>query len=127
MNSLHRTRLLRAALLLLLGLLLILPGPRSTAARQQTKTETQILDLSLLVAPDLPCTWPAGFPLFQINSYRRIGRLSDYNCDILPIDGNTGTQLDFPPHSIPLPDSKLPNAGPAGRVFSDKVLAWQFA
>src|SRR5205085_2919832 len=61
------------------------------------------------------------------NPYRQIGRLSDYNCDILAIDGNTGTQLDFPPHSIPLPDSKLPNAGPAGRVFSEKVPAWQFA
>ena len=30
------------------------------------------------------------------------------------------------PHSIPLPDSGLANAGPPGRLFSDKVPAWQF-
>jgi kynurenine formamidase len=99
----------------------------ATPAKPQARAECRLLDLSLLVAPDMPCTWPAGFPLFQINPYRQIGPLSDYNSDILAIDGNTGTQLDFPPHSIPLPDSKLPNAGPAGRVFSDKVPAWQFA
>jgi kynurenine formamidase len=114
-------------LLLLLGLLLVLPGPTATPAKPHARDEFQLLDLSLLVAPDMPCTWPAGFPLFQINPYRQIGPLSAYNSDILAIDGNTGTQLDFPPHSIPLPDSKLPNAGPAGRVFSEKVPAWQFA
>ncbi|MBI3467535.1 MAG: cyclase family protein [Planctomycetes bacterium] len=74
----------------------------------------------------MPCTWPAGFPLFQINHYLRIGPTSAYNSDILTIDGNTGTQLDVPPHSIPRPDSKLPNAGPLGEMFTDKVPAWQF-
>src|SRR5438093_12672897 len=64
--------------------------------------------------------------MFQINNYRRIGPTSAYNSDILCIDGNTGTQLDFPPHSIPLPDSKLPNAGRFGSMFSEKVPAWQF-
>lgn len=89
--------------------------------------ETQFLDLSLLVAADLPCTWPtSNWPLFHINHYRRIGMLSAYNGDILTIDGNTGTQLDFPPHSVPLPDSGLPNAGPLGKAFSDKIAAWQF-
>ena len=83
---------------------------------------------SHLPAPDLPCTWPAvTFPLFQINHYERIGPHSAYNSDILAIDGNTGTQLDFPPHSIPLPGSNLPNEGQPGRIFSDKVGAWQFA
>ncbi len=87
----------------------------------------RFLDLSLLVAPDMPCTWPAvNFPLFQINHYQRIGPLSACNSDILAIDGNTGTQLDFPPHSIPLPRTKLPDAGPAGEIFSDLAPAWQF-
>jgi kynurenine formamidase len=95
-------------------------GPEKEAA-------TPFLDLSLLVARDLPCTWPtSNWPLFHINHYQRIGPLSTYNSDILMIDGNTGTQLDFPPHSVPLPISRLPNAGPLGKAFSDKIPAWQF-
>lgn len=84
-------------------------------------------DLSLLVAPDRPSTWPAvGWPLFQINPYLRIGPRSAYNSEILTIDLNTGTQLDVPPHSVPPPDSGLPNAGPLGLMYSDKAPAWQF-
>ena len=98
-----------------------------TIGNAQEHAKPQFVDLSLLVAPDLPCTWPAGFPLFQINHYCRIGPLSAYNSDILTIDPNTGTQLDAPPHSIPLPGSNLPNAGPFGKLFTDKVPAWQFA
>jgi kynurenine formamidase len=88
--------------------------------------EPQFVDLSLMVAPELPGPWPAGWPAFQINHYERIGKLSPYNSDLLVIDGNNGTQLDVPPHSIPLPESNLPNAGILGRMFTDKVEAWQF-
>ncbi|MBS0265057.1 MAG: cyclase family protein [Planctomycetes bacterium] len=88
--------------------------------------EPRFVDLSLLVAPELPGPWPAGWPAFQINPYERIGKLSPYNSDLLIIDGNNGTQLDVPPHSIPLPDSNLPNAGILGRMYTDKVAAWQF-
>jgi kynurenine formamidase len=89
------------------------------------KTEPRFVDLSLLVAPDYPCTWPT-WPKFQINHYERIGLLSPYNSDILTIDGNCGTQLDVPPHSVALPETELPNAGPLGRAFTDKIPAWQF-
>jgi kynurenine formamidase len=96
----------------------------------QTKAamnDTQVLDLSLLVASEYPCTWPADwFPLFHINHFRRIGPASAYNIDVLSMDGNCGTQLDFPPHSVALPASGLPNAGPYGTMFGDKVPAWQF-
>ena len=99
----------------------------SCAAPPAPAEEARLLDLSLLVAPEMPCTWPAaGFPPFHMNQYLRIGPFSPYNGDILVIDGNTGTQLDVPPHSIPHPDTKLPNAGPYGRMFTDKVPAWQF-
>src|SRR5947207_6562082 len=80
------------------------PGPR-------------FVDLSLLVAPEYPCTWPT-FPRFQINAAERIGPLSPYHSDILIIDGNTGTQLDVPPHSVMPPESRLPNAGPFGRAYT---------
>ncbi|HMC67463.1 MAG TPA: hypothetical protein VKI65_21185, partial [Gemmataceae bacterium] len=106
---------------LCVSLLVAAPG------RAEDKT-TRFIDLSLLVASDYPCTWAGNsWTLFQMNRYRRIGPLSAYNSETLIIDGNTGTQLDFPPHSVAQPDSGLPNAGMAGRMFSEKVPAWQFA
>ncbi len=90
--------------------------------------ESRFVDLSLLVAPNYPGPWPAaGFPPYHIDHYLQIGPLSAYNSDILSIDGNTGTQLDVPPHSVPHPDSGKPNAGEAGRMYTDLVPAWQFA
>ncbi len=86
---------------------------------------SQFVDLSLLVAPDYPCTWPT-FPPFQINHYRKIGKLSAYNSDILTMDGNTGTQLDVPTHSVTPPNSGLANAGAFGWANTDKIPAWQF-
>jgi kynurenine formamidase len=86
----------------------------------------EFVDLGLLVAEDYPCTWPDGFPVVQIKHYRRIGPLSAYHVDILTLDGNTGTQIDVPPHSIPRPGSNLPHAGPLGAVYTDKVPAWQY-
>src|ERR1700719_190102 len=87
-------------------------APR-TAAADEPAGAPRILDLSLTVAADMPGTWPQpGFPPFHINHYLRIGPLSAYNDDILAIDGNTGTQLDVPPHSVPAPETNLPNANP---------------
>src|SRR5687768_12078090 len=83
-----------------------------TGAGFQTLENPRFLDLSLLVAPEYPVTWPSNWPFFQINPYQRIGALSVYNSEIVTIDGNTGTQLDFPPHSVPAPGTNLPNAGP---------------
>ncbi|MGH7135269.1 MAG: cyclase family protein [Pirellulales bacterium] len=87
--------------------------------------EPRVIDLSLLIAPEMPCTWPAGWPPFVIAPHRRIGPLSAVNSDTLFIDGNTGTQMDVPPHSVPHPDTNLPAANPYGRVFVDKAPAWQ--
>jgi kynurenine formamidase len=120
--------LCRAGLpVLLAALVALVPmarGPQPGKAAEKDKAP-RFLDLSLLVAPDYPCTWPT-FPPFQINHYQRIGPLSAYNSDILILDGNTGTQLDVPPHSVTPPRSGLPNAGPFGLAFTDKIPAWQF-
>ncbi len=85
----------------------------------------RFVDLSLLVSAEYPCTWPT-FPRFQLNAEERIGPLSPYHSDIVIIDGNTGTQLDVPPHSVTPADSGLPNAGSFGRAYTDVVPAWQF-
>lgn len=102
-------------------------GFMSTAiAAEPAATAPRLIDLSLLVAPELPGPWPAGWPAFQFNRYEQIGPLSPYHSEVLLIDGNNGTQLDVPPHSIPLPETNLPNAGLLGRMFTDKVPVWQF-
>src|SRR4051812_47908778 len=80
-------------------------SPSVTVA--QEKAPERFLDLSLLVDPEYPCTWPT-WPRFLIH-HERIGPLSPYHVDVLAIDGNTGTQLDVPPHSVTPPDSGLPN------------------
>ena len=56
----------------LLGLSLVLKP-------QTENNQPQFFDLSLLVSPDLPSTWPAGFPYFQINHYLRLGPSNAYN------------------------------------------------
>jgi kynurenine formamidase len=122
-RSIRRQWTVRSAAIVLLVLVL----PAIVAAQAEgPQTKPQIVDLSLMVATDLPGPWPAGWPAYQFNHYERIGPLSPYNSDILVMDGNVGTQLDVPPHSIPLPESNLPNAGLVGRMFTDKVAAWQF-
>ena len=88
---------------------------------------SRFVDHSLLIAPEYPCTWPTyPFPRFQINHQRTIGPDSAYNIDSLFIDGNTGTQLDVPPHSVTRPDLNRPKSGPLGLAFTDKIEAWQF-
>jgi kynurenine formamidase len=88
---------------------------------------SRFVDHSLLVAPEYPCTWPTyPFPRFQLNHQRTIGPESAYNIDSIFIDGNTGTQLDVPPHSVTRPDLNRPKSGPLGLAYTDKIEAWQF-
>lgn len=96
-----------------------------TAGRLTAQTP-RFVDHSLMIAKDLPCTWPAGFPSFQLNHLKRIGPDSPYNIDVLTIDGNTGTQLDVPPHSVARPELNYPNSGPYGNAFLEVIEPWQF-
>jgi len=105
-----------------LGLALATGQPGAAPAQE---TPPRFFDLSLLVAPEYPCTWPT-FPAFQMNPARRIGPLSPYNVDTLIYDGNTGTQLDVPPHSVTPLGSGLANSGPFGTAYTDKIPPWQF-
>ena len=89
--------------------------------------EPKFIDHSLLVAPEYPCTWPSyPFPRFKITHERKIGPNSAYNVDVLLIDGNTGTQLDVPPHSVARPELNREKSGPYGLAYTDRIEAWQF-
>ena len=108
-------------LVIILATLSVLP------LRSVNADETRFIDCSLLVAPEYPATWPtAPFPRFQIMHQRAIGPDSPYNMDALLIDGNTGTQLDVPPHSVARPDLDRPKSGELGLAYTDKTEAWQF-
>ncbi len=97
------------------------------SAEDAPPAATRFVDHSLLIAPELPCTWPTHpFPRFQITHQRVIGPDSPYNIDTLLIDGNTGTQLDVPPHSVARPELKREKSGPFGLSTTDKIEAWQF-
>ncbi len=87
----------------------------------------ELIDHSLLIAPEYPSTWPsAPFPRFKLMHERVIGPISPYNVDVLLIDGNTGTQLDVPPHSVARPELKREKSGPLGLAYTDKIEPWQF-
>ena len=85
----------------------------------------EVVDLSVLVAPDLPCVWPQDMQQYVLTPSRRIGPRA-YNRDLVMIDEHTGTQWDAPAHFVPPPDSGLPGGGPTGRLTSEKIPAWQF-
>lgn len=104
-------------------LLMVLLTPGATSLAEEPK----FIDHSLLIAPEYPCTWPSHpFPRFAIIHSRTIGPESAYNIDTLLIDGNTGTQLDVPPHSVARPDLKREKSGPLGLAYTDKIEPWQF-
>jgi kynurenine formamidase len=80
-----------------------------------------------VIAPEYPCTWPtAPFPKFKIIHERTIGPNSPYHVDVLLIDGNTGTQLDVPPHSVARPELNRTKSSPLGLAYTDKIEPWQF-
>jgi len=107
------------------GLLLI---AMLNCCSQGSADEPRFIDHSLLIAPDYPCTWPSyPFPRFSIVHQRTIGPESAYNIDTLLIDGNTGTQLDVPPHSVARPELNREKSGPFGLSYTDKIEPWQFA
>ncbi len=83
-------------------------------------------DLSVLVAPELPCTWPSGYlPSLVIMRYIKRG-LEPYVSEAIVIDEHTATHWDAPPHFHPPTSSGLPNASVFGNLPSHDVPVWQF-
>ena len=112
-------------MLIALAGVIFMPGSLTSSAAEPG--ETRFIDHSLLIAPEYPCTWPSyPFPRFSITHQRTIGPESAYNVDVLLIDGNTGTQLDVPPHSVARPELKREKSGPLGLSYTDKIEPWQF-
>jgi kynurenine formamidase len=86
----------------------------------------EIVDLSLPVAEDLPCSWPGDvdFRHSLVNWYtptEDAPSFGPYHTKLLQLNEHTATHLDAPAHWIPPPDSGLPNAGPRGETTSDRI------
>lgn len=103
------------------------PARNLSAQGADPPATARFTDHSLLVAPDLSCTWPTHpFPRFQIAHQRRIGPDSPCNSDSLLMDGNTGTQMDVPPQPVARPELKREKSGPLGLLYTDRGEPWQF-
>ena len=110
-----------------IGMLLFVVSTLPVLAQDVDDGRTRFVDHSLLIAPEYPATWPTHpFPKFQLIHEQSIGPNSPYNIDVLLIDGNTGTQMDVPPHSVVRPELKKEKSGPFGLAYTDKIEAWQF-
>ncbi|GAB3927869.1 hypothetical protein GCM10011575_10980 [Microlunatus endophyticus] len=94
-------------------------------------TGQRIVDLSLLLAEELPAAWATHMP-YQQKTFNYFADRDDqvaplksetgpYQTRWLLIDEHTGTHIDAPAHFIPEPDTGLPNAGPAGTITVEQI------
>ncbi len=95
------------------------------------RNKFRVVDLSVLVDENVPAHFGTNLPFQrwtfnwfepQKSTYGSIAEPSEaaYYGQRYVIDEHTGTQIDFPAHVIPPPDSGLEHAGPAGTVTGDK-------
>lgn len=91
----------------------------------------ELIDLTVVLAEDFPCWWPAHMP-YQQKTFNYFAdhleavqpvrsRAGAYHTRWLLIDEHTGTHFDAPTHFIPPPSSGLPEAGPAGELSAERV------
>jgi len=114
------------------------PGSDALAAVAAAFRQDRIVDLTLPLAEDLPCTWPGHMP-YQHKTFSWFEQRTDgwgsvrnrtgapYQTRWLCIDEHTGTHLDAPAHFVPEPGSGLPDAGEAGRIGMADVAPAQTA
>ncbi len=122
---LDRNRRFQLNMLPLAWVLAVMGSGQSICIAQQASSK--FVDHSLMIAPEYPCTWPSyPFPKFSITHQRVVGATSNYNVDTIYVDGNTGTQLDVPPHSVARPELKREKSGPFGLAYTDRIEPWQF-
>lgn len=90
----------------------------------------RLVDLTLPLAEDLPCSWPGAVPYrhpvfdwFE-NRETELGPLVSkgaFHTRWLMMAEHTGTHCDAPTHWVPPPGSGLPGAGPAGATPVDGI------
>lgn len=90
----------------------------------------RLVDLSLQLAEDPPCSWPGHVPYrhtlhnwFEVHDDGPvpIASAGPFHTRWLMLAEHTGTHFDAPTHWVPPPGSGLPGAGPAGATATDAV------
>jgi kynurenine formamidase len=90
----------------------------------------RVVDLSLLLAEDLPASWPGAVPYqhkvynWFVDTAGPTGPLVShgrFHTRWLMFAEHTGTHFDAPTHWVPPPDSGLEGAGPAGAISTERV------
>jgi isatin hydrolase len=108
--------------------------PRPADAPHGTR---RLVDLTLLVAEELPCWWSNHMP-FQHKTFNYFAdrddtpvpllcRYGPYQTRWMLMDEHTGTHVDAPAHFIPPPGSGLPHAGELGLITVEQVPLEQMA
>ncbi|GAA1945384.1 cyclase family protein [Microbacterium aquimaris] len=92
---------------------------------------SSVVDLSLTVAEELPCSWPGHMPYQQKTFNYFVDDFSDeavlrshcghYQTRWLLMDEHTGTHVDAPAHFVPSPTSGLEGADEAGAITADRI------
>lgn len=90
-----------------------------------------LVDLTLLLAEELPCTWPGHMPYQQKTfSYftetgpdeaHLVSPCGHYQTRWLLIDEHTGTHMDAPAHFFPRPDSGLKGSNEVGTITAEQI------
>lgn len=92
---------------------------------------SQVVDLTLLLAEELPCSWSTHMP-YQQKTYNYFAddlrdeavlrnHTGPYQTRWLLVDEHTGTHVDAPAHFVPPEGSGLEGAGPAGAVTVEQI------
>jgi len=96
-----------------------------------TGVPVDVVDLSLLLAEELPCWWSTHMPFQQktftyfddrgTSANRLVNRLGTYQTRWLVMDEHTGTHVDAPAHFIPELDTGLDGAAEIGSVTTEQL------
>ncbi|MBK5238417.1 MAG: cyclase family protein [Actinomycetales bacterium] len=91
----------------------------------------KVVDLTLLLAEELPCSWPGHMPYQQktfnyfadggTDEARFQSRCGNYQTRWLLIDEHTGTHMDAPAHFIPREGLGLPDESAMGSVTAEQI------
>jgi len=109
-------------------LMCLIPGSWFMRVWAADLASPRFIDLSLLVAPDFPCSWPGAGPGFQINHYQRIGPRSAYNTDILALDDDKVPAWQFVGEACVIDNRPLLDTAPKGHsplILAKHVKAWE--
>ncbi|NYI67229.1 cyclase family protein [Spelaeicoccus albus] len=97
----------------------------------ETARPRRIIDLTLLLAEELPAAWAKHMPYQQktFNYFANVDSQASplksatgpYQTRWLLIDEHTGTHVDAPAHFIPEPDTGLPHAADVGSVTVEQI------